>query len=248
MTGLSFLVTSHNRDEVLFFKEHTFPAQYTPQDILVVLKSEIDKETILKDCSEISVVYADSAYTLVPKVLFDETKLSEYLKFNSKLLAGDFIAFDDVENHDMNVVYVPLVNVNNYFFETFGSFQYYHATSILLATILTAEKQQDKSTMYIHVGQHQIDLIAVENGALLLCNSYPFKTSEDLAYYVLFAFEQLKWSTNTVETLLLGEISEKSPHFELLYTYIRNLSIYSVESKLTTDLLEPHQHYLLKNT
>ncbi|MDX1462465.1 MAG: DUF3822 family protein [Marinirhabdus sp.] len=246
LTGLSFLVKSQDQNQVLHYSERTFEAQYAPQDILAVLESEIQSNPIIKECKEICVVYAMNAYTLVPESLFDETKLSEYLKFNTKILAGDFVTFDKIDSHNINIVYVPLVNLNNYFFETFGSFQYFHATTILLTQLLDAEKGALAPCAYVHVTKDHIDVIALEKDQLVLCNSYPYKTPEDLAYYVLFAFEQIRFNPNTVRTTLLGAISEDDPNFAILYTYIRNISIDQELGDTTIGSLQPHEQFILK--
>ena len=38
-------------------------------------------------------------------------------------------------------------------------------------------------------------------------------------------FEQLKLDTNTVNTLLFGEITKDDDNFKLLYEYIRNIEL-----------------------
>ena len=241
-------MTSPNQTEAIYFSEHDFGSQYTPQELLAELTAEIENEPCLQQCNNIRVLYANSTYSIVPQPLFDETKLSEYLKFNSKILPGDFLVYDELNAHDMNVVYVPLVNINNYFFETFGSFQYFHAITKLIDFVLTQEKHNTATKTFVHVFNNHIDVVAIDNGVLQLCNSYPYKTPEDLGYYVLFALEQLGWSPDAVETVLLGNIAENDANFELLYTYIRNLSLYQNKSAIEIEGLAPQQQLLLKNT
>ena len=247
MTGLSFLVTSANTQKVLYFKERTFQHQYTPNDLLVEIKKEISTHQQLADCTEIVLVYANTTYTLVPQSLFDETKLSEYLKFNSKILIGDYITHDPIERHLLHVIYVPFVNINNYFFETFGSFQYFHAASILLETISRFDIKVTDSKAYIHVQEDHFDLVIIKHGKLLLCNSYPFKTPEDLVYYVLFAFEQANLNPDSIETEVLGTIESTDKNFEILYTYIRNIATGKSPHEVAIEGSAPHKHFLLKN-
>ena len=54
--------------------------------------------------------------TSVPKSLFDPQKAAEYLKFNSKILATDFIAFDQVQTQDIITVYAPLYKCQQFLF------------------------------------------------------------------------------------------------------------------------------------
>ncbi|RDK85310.1 DUF3822 family protein [Marinirhabdus gelatinilytica] len=246
MTGLSFLATSQGQGEALYFSEKKFRSQYTPEEILLEIKKEIENETALKNCKEVSVVYANTSYTLVPNSLFDEKRLSEYLKFNAKILSGDYLAYDTLTSQELNIVYIPLVNVNNYLYETFGSFQYYHAATLLLQHIFEKEATRFATRAYIQMFHDHFDLVILKEGALVLCNSYPFKTPEDLAYYVLFALEQLQLMPDSIETKMLGEIEEDDANFAILYTYIRNIEILSTENSVSIKEAKPHQHVLLK--
>lgn len=247
MTGLSFLATTPNAKEVVFFKEYALSSQYTPHDILVVVEQALDDEPLLKACDDIRLVYANTTYTLVPETLFDTTKLSEYLKFNAKILHGDFIAYEQVGVNDLNVVYVPLVNINNFFYETFGDFQYYHAATILLDHVLSQEQKNMENQAYIHVHKSHFDVVLLKKGALRLCNSYSYQTPEDLAYYILFALEQHKMNPETVATQVFGAITENDANFLILYTYIRNIEIAAIQSSLRIEGVDPHQQFLLKN-
>jgi hypothetical protein len=247
LTGLSFLVSTQELKEALFFSKKKFNSQYTPQEILTIIKKEIDANEALKECKEVSIVYANTTYTMVPDALFNKDKLSEYLKFNSKILSGDYLAYDTIVSKKLHLVYVPFININNYLFETFGSFQYYHAATILLQYLLEKQPNTFATRAYIQVHDDHFDLVILKDGTLLLCNSYSYKTPEDLAYYVLFALEQLALAPNTIETKVLGNIEETDSNFAMLYTYIRNVSILDVTDGLTITELRPHQQIAIRN-
>ena len=183
----------------------------------------------------------------MPSSLFDENKASEYLKFNTKILRNDFISFDEIENENSVVVYVPFVNINNYIFERYGSFKYYHASTLLVQNLLNTGKHSEKTQVYLHVHAQQFECIIITKGKLQLCNSYTYKTPEDFIYYVLFGFEQLKLNPDTVQTILCGDISLESDLYEVLYTYIRDVSFMEHSlPKLANE--QTHQHFLLKTT
>ncbi len=247
MTGLSFLVSNPNKAEAIYFSEKKFTSQYAPQEILLEIKKEIETNKTLSQCVEVSVVYANITYTLVPDSLFNENRLSEYLKFNSKILSGDYLAFDTLASQQIHVVYVPFININNYLFETFGSFQYYHAATIFLQYILENQPSKFATRAYIQVHPDHFDLVLLKDGALILCNSYTYKTPEDLAYYVLFAFEQLAVKPDAIQTKVLGHIQEDDANFAILYTYIRDISILDVPNSMAITQCKPHEQLVLKN-
>jgi len=122
LTGLSFLVINSETRESLYFSEKILGSGVTPEELLQEVDAVISENEILQSkFDEVIVIYSNNIYTTVPLSLFDETKASEYLKFNAKILSNDFIAHDILESFDIAVIYIPLVNINNYFFERFGS-------------------------------------------------------------------------------------------------------------------------------
>ncbi len=243
LNGLSFLGLSNN-GETTFFSAYEYATTTTPEDILEELKKEIQKHALDK-LHEVSIVYATPYATVVPTSLFDEAKASEYLKFNTKILVNDFVAFDHLEHHQLTVVHVPFVNINNYIFEHFGDFQFFHCKGVLLNYILNKEKYSIEPKIYLHIIDGLFECIVIKNGKLALCNSYPYKTPEDLAYFTLFCFEQLKLDPNKAQTILLGSIEDKDEYFEILYTYIRNISFHTHDLPSIDDEA-PHRHILHK--
>jgi len=71
----------------------------------------------------VSVSHTNNLSSLVPKPLFKEDRMSDYLSYNNKTLRHDYFAFDDLKNHEMVNVYVPFVNANNFFIDQFGGFE-----------------------------------------------------------------------------------------------------------------------------
>lgn len=248
LSGLSFLVTNSETNEVIYFSEKKYTKSKSPEKLFLDLKSSFYLIDQLNDSfNEVVVIYATSLYSLVPTTLFDSSKASEYLKFNSKILANDFIAFDTIEKQDITVVYIPFININNYLFDRFGDFSYYHSTTLLLKHILEKEKDYAFPKVYINITSNLFDFIAVKNGKLIICNSYEFTTPEDFIYYILFCLEQLKMNPDTADVYISGTIEKEDKNYNILYNYIRNITFYSINEELK--FLENnslHQNLLLK--
>lgn len=247
LTGLSFLVSSLEGEPVYFF-EKEFDNAHNPEELLFELQQLFkNKEELRHEFTKVVLIYTTNNYSLVPSSLFDENKVSEYLKFNTKILSNDFISHDFIDNHDAVVVYVPFININNYIFEKYGSFEYYHSASLLLKYLLSSEKHAKDTKVHLHITREQFECIIINQGNLQLCNSYTYKTPEDFIYYVLFCFEQLKLNPDTIETIVFGAISETDDIFKVLYTYIRNVHFMEVNLPEISEV-KNHEQYLLKTT
>jgi hypothetical protein len=243
--GLSFLILSSDTGTATLI-ERPSETTRTPGELLDELKKAfIEEESLSESFSKVSVIFSTHFYSLVPSSLFDETKASEYLKFNTKFLANDFVSHDLVESHDIQVVYIPFVNMNNYLYEKFGNFQYFHSATILLKHFLDKEKYSQETKVFLNVEKGWFDCIIISQGKVVLCNSYPFKSPEDFLYFSLFALEQLHLNPDAVKVVLSGNIDETTLLYELLYKYIRHISFIK-EVPVIIENEENHKNFVLK--
>lgn len=207
-------------------KHFNFERKMSPFELLDELKERFDQHSILEQTFEsVHCIYQNELSALVPKELFDETNLADYLKFNAKILNSDFITYDQMKSSETFNVYVPLVNINNYIFDSFGSFEYHHSSSILIDTLLNLSKEESEKTLFIHINDHHFEMVLASERQLIFCNIFEFSTKEDFIYYVLFTIEQLELDPEKINTKVLGKINEQSELFEILYTYVRQVDV-----------------------
>ncbi len=251
--GLYFFISENDKKISSFFRRD-FSSPKTPEELLTeinaVFKYDLEEEK-LKEISEIKVIYAHPYFALVPRPYFLEERLSDYLKFNTKIISTDQLTFDRLKNLNANMVYVPFTNINNYLFEKFGTFSYTHAMTEFIDQCLA---QTDKTTTEVYVNAYtsHFDLCVVKKEKLILSNTYDYFAPEDFVYYILFVFEQLNLSTDDVNLYLSGEIEKESKLYNLLFTYIRNISFFSTPHHLTIEdeklkKAEKHQYQFLLN-
>lgn len=226
LSGLSFCVLEKEKKTITFLKHVHFEKKINPHDLLDKLKHFFNTENALQsNFSNVYVIHVNEVFTLVPKPFFSEDTLADYLKFNSKILKSDFIAFDDIEINDSVNVYVPYVNINNFIYDRFGAFTFKHFSTILIEQILLFEKNAESLKVYAHINPKHFEIIVVEKGKLILFNSFDYSSVEDFIYYILFTSEQLQLNPETLELICLGDITKDDELYTIAYKYIRNVSI-----------------------
>ena len=189
LDGFSFCITNSTTKEVIYFSEYLFEEkQITPENLLNKIE-EIFKtdEYLQKDFSSVLVIHQNNLFTLVPTPYFSENKISEYLNFNIKTLATDFIAFDDIQCVNAKNVYIPYVNINNYLFQNFGGFEYKHHLTVFIETLINLSNSNEKK-VFVNVSKSSIDIVVMRNKQLEFSNTFNFQTKEDFIYYILFKF------------------------------------------------------------
>ncbi|MGB1269643.1 MAG: DUF3822 family protein [Flavobacteriaceae bacterium] len=239
LNGLYFCVLDTTDNNILLLKKDIFNAQKNPIEIEKRVRETFDTTPLLQqDFKKVNVIHHNNICSFVPKGLYNDTNLIDYLKFNNKIFASDYIATDEITSKSIMSVYVPFVNINNYFFEQFGSFEYHHSATILVKNIL---QQNINSTtkLYCNVAKNSFELIYVKEGNLNLYNTFEYASTEDFIYYILFTIEQLQLDTETIDFILLGDIGLEDDLYSILYQYIRNVSFGSRHTQFT--VTDPEQ-------
>ena len=252
LTGLSFCCFDTLNNTVTSFNEVHFDTFHKATKIEDLFANAFSDYPELKDSyDEILVIHNNNLSTFVPQALFDENFLGSYLQYNTKVFETDFFAFDEIQNYQMNTVYIPYVNINNFFIDQFGAFNYKHANSILVAKLLVASKNKDDKKMFVHINIGHIEIIVVQNQKLLLFNSFDYNTPEDFLYYILFTAEQLNLNPENFPLELIGNINTESEYFKIAYKYIRNVSLIDVEDLRWNNYFseaENRNHFILFNS
>lgn len=195
---------------------------------------------------EIAVVHSNNLCAFVPTALFDEEFLGSYLQYNTKVFETDFFTFDALDKYEMNNVYIPYVNMNNFFIDQYGSFDYKHANSILVSKVLEVSKNNEERKMFVHIDKTHFEIVVVQNQKLQLYNSFEYKTPEDFIYYILFTAEQLQLNPEHFKLEFLGTIVESDAFYQIAYKYIRNVALFDVsEFKNNFTEKENREHFIL---
>ncbi len=229
LNGLSFCVFDTLSGKPIILKNVHFNSFQRSAKIEDLFASVFHENIELKDkYDDIVIIHSNNLSTFVPTALFDDEFLGSYLQYNTKVFETDFFAFDAIEKYEMNNVYIPYVNMNNFFIDQFGSFDYKHANSILVSKLLDLSKNNEERKMFVHVSESHFEIIVVQNQKLHLYNSFDYKTPEDFIYYLLFTAEQLQLNPENFKLEFLGAITEEDVLYKIAYKYIRNISLFDV--------------------
>ncbi len=235
LSGLSVCILNSSSNTISFYKQFKFEKKLNPSEVLDKLLHYFNTEnTLQKEFKTVNVIHENELSALVPKPLFNEEHMADYLKFNSKILKTDYITYDTILANDSINVYVPYVNINNYIYERFGVFEFKHFSTILIETILALEKHSPFTKMYTYVCESHFEIIVVENSLLKLYNTFNYSTKEDFIYYILFTAEQLQLNPEEFQLLLIGAINTEDDLYKIAFNYVRNTEIYVQESSFSS--------------
>jgi len=232
LSGLSFCVLNKPSNTVLYHSEIIFKKILPPAEVLKQLKAHLSSDKLFQqDFNDVILIHDNALAALVPKTLFNKDNLSDYLKFNSKILNNDFITFDELTQNEIINVYVPYVNINNFIFDTYGTFEYNHYSTLLINILFEIHNGVTNPCMYVNIRSSHFEIVILKNKELILFNSFEYKTEEDFVYYILFTAEQILLDPETFPLMLMGKINKNDALYNAAYTYVRKVSVYNQEPK-----------------
>ena len=198
-----------------------------------IAETEIAKELEIKlnffindfrSVNKIKLIVDNNLSTLVPQSLFDKKLCLEYLKYSVRLVKNDSASFDNIDEIEAVNVYLPYTNVNNYLFDNFGSFDYYHYSTLFIRKCIKSSHKIKNSTNLNFRGDC-FDIVIFKNKKLMFHNSFNYKTKEDVLYFILSSFLQNKLKFEKTYLFVSGEIDENDDVFVFLKSFHRKISI-----------------------
>lgn len=225
LSGLSFCVLDRFSNVIETAQHFEFSEVYNPEQLLPHIEILFSDKSLFLDPRKVKITYVNELSAFVPKSLFNEDNLSDYLKFNVKILENDYLTYDEIENSSLVNVYVPYTNINNFFFDLFGAFEYKHYSSVLIETLLHSYGKSETPIMYVHVDKINFEIVVIQNKKLVFYNSFKYATKEDFIYYILFTAEQLDLNPETFQLQFIGNIKEGDLNYEITHEYVRNVCI-----------------------
>ncbi len=237
LDGFSFCISNSTTKEIILFTEYTFASPVASPELLlekIIHVFDTDKD-LQQDFVSVFAVHQNNLATLVPTPLFDRNNLAPYLKYTVKTLATDFITYDIHDTSEINTVYIPYVNINNYIFQNFGEFEYKHHSTVLINKLLAYSKENSEKQFFVHVSPNHIDIVVCKEGNLIFYNSFPYTTKEDFIYYILFVAEQLQMNPDSFQLTFIGNIEKESDLYLITYTYVRNIHFMNLVNNFFVD-------------
>lgn len=218
--------------------EHQNRALFSLRDELETLF--LQDKFLQLEFEEVSVKILNSAFTFVPKALFNEVSLYAYLANVTPSPTSEIVMKETLCDELWNI-YVLKIDLKQFLQKTFSNFSLSHAMTDMVHLFEAHAVTRADKTMYINFHQQHIQIAVFDNGKLLFANNYEFQTSSDVAYYVMLVVNQLNLDPEKVNAYLSGHVNKDAELFNTVFRYIRNVQL--LESTIQHDAASPFATY-----
>jgi hypothetical protein len=217
--GLTYCVVDRAANLFVQLKHFVFEHVHLTGDMVRMIDEAFSKDVILgMQFGTIRFMMYTQQTTLVPDAFFDAGHMVDFLKFNH---AGDtdHEIFENLVNSDIHNVFalpgevIALVN------KQFTGVEYLNQTTPFLRHIFNLPLNCSKKAIYISMNPAFFDIACMEEGKLILYNTFQYGNENDLLYYIMFVCQQVGVDPQTIPLRLAGEMSSKLTYYELIKEY-----------------------------
>jgi len=217
--GFSFYI-KHEDDSKSVYVPKTIVKDINSARSMNFFKSQLQKCFFNYSFSSLKLAFSNPYFSLIPNEYFEESTMTDYLKYNVELFETDHVVSDEIANINAHQVFIPLMNFHNLVLEFIEEFEFEHFTNTLITRSYPLNINGQCMKVFVH--DTHLEILAFEDGQFKLCNYFDYTTEVDLAYYVLFCVEELDFDQKHM-SLKVYHTSENADWKELLNLYIANI-------------------------
>lgn len=170
---------------------------------------EFVKREAIDKVNEVYVVIAEKKSTIVPDAFFDESRINELYFLNFPREENKIIRYSKLEKCDNYIVFSVDKDLFNSIDALFPKCQIFSQSHSFVEKHFTANKlseNPESQKVFIHVFHDFFEILVIEKSSVKFFNTYAFKTNNDLFYYIINVFEQLKISPDNSSVVFSGFI------------------------------------------
>lgn len=176
------------------------------------------------------ILMANRECVFIPEEVFREEDKEEYIQSSfGDNYSGKCFSFKLSELKNYIVFKVPEWLLNLYNDQLSGA-SIEHSTAYLVDSIYRLSKREEKTVIHAHFKRSFFELIIFKKGKMLFYNSFSYQTSEDIAYFIMYALKQ--WNIEIDEISVSGVLQPESDELYLLKKYLGDIYVFPEEELL----------------
>lgn len=222
-------VIDPNEARILLLEDYVLPNVNSNQELHEVLEQLFDSHAFIKAgfWKSIKVSIKNQKFVQVPKALFSEESLPDYLQYNAAINPS-VEDYDYVSNMDANAVTVFAVNkdLKEWLNKIYPNKEilFTHQSASLIDGVMNYAKGRTDNPLYIFVDRFKLHIISTTDKKLIYYNQFTVKQFSDYVRYIMLVLKSLKMDQATSQVVLWGYIGKNSPHYHEFYKYINNVA------------------------
>lgn len=157
----------------------------------------------------------------IPEEIYNKDELELYIdaSFESNFSGKYFsMKMPELKNHLVFKAPEWLVNLYN---DKLSGASIVHSTYYLVESIFRMSSQTNELIVHAHFKRTFFELVIFDKGIFQFYNSFSYQTSEDIAYFIMYALKQ--WGIENNKISISGHLDSKSDELYWLKKYLTEI-------------------------
>ena len=206
-SGLSYSIFNVAENKFVTLVSHCFVDK---EKFIDEIKTFLINENINnKDFEKISILFASNKVTIVPNSLFDPQEAEKIFQLNFELSEIEKVLISKLHKSENTVIFSINKNLINLFDEIFYNYSIDSHSLPFIDNNFIKNKIGENNTshsIFVQVFDEFIDILVFKDIKIQLYNTFKYKTSNDILYYIISVLEQLKLSQEKTKLSFSGFI------------------------------------------
>ena len=202
-----------------------------------------EQSGLRKSYTRTTILFSNRECTLIPEEVYHKKNNEDYINLLfTDTFSGRYKAMHLPSLGNYLVYKIPSL-ADKFYRDNFPGVVFYHSTGYLLNTLSRLSFKHKKTLVHAHFSKNYFEVIMFSYGKLLFYNSFEFQTSEEIAYYILFALKQ--WNVEADKIMVSGLMNHESDELYWLKKYIPEIVEFPVDELLPYPAsLNNPQHFI----
>ncbi len=224
--GFSFLILDPQKKKFLYRAAYAFYGVRDAKHLSYILDYLFTSQALLnKDFAKTGILFQPPYQTLVPKVLYDESRKEEIARLNFPFTEEDVILANEVRD-DLYLIFPVGKALIDFWQVNFPTSTILSTGKILLECLRLSSMQAPQNQhVFLHTGERHLDILVFQRNELIFFNSFRYHTPQDVSYYLLYVYQHLSLHTQSVPLWLLGKVRKGDAIYNQLYSYVKNIHL-----------------------
>ncbi len=204
--GLSYSLynVEDNKFVALVSKNFTDKENY-----LIEIENFLTDERIDSNYHDVRIDIADNEVTIVPNAMFNESQIEDLYKLNFLPNNEKKVLYSNLPKSSNVVLYSVKKDLKKYLDSYFSDYKISPQAFSFVESNYTRNKKSEEAVipkLFIQVFENFFEVLVLKDTEVFFYNTFKYKSSNDLLYYIVNVFEQLKLSQEETTISVSGFI------------------------------------------
>lgn len=225
LDGFSFAILDIPKGKYVVLKSTRFFLKRSRLLFMKVKELLGEEEHLNLKYKSVDILYASENFTLVPQPFFQHNVAERFFGFNHEVEKGYTVDKTLMPKAGAWCVFNIPENLKEFLAFKFPRAVIKHNFYPLVERALKENKNSpDRKQVHLNFFLSSFEMVVLEGTKLQLCNQFSYAGGNDIVFYVLYVFEQLKLAPDTTELVFHGYIQKNDPVCLTFKKYVRKIS------------------------